>query len=148
MFFECSSRIKDGKEHRSWSVVENKRVSGGGVVQRDVERPVVLECNSIAQLCLARSRRNPPPSISATFTEGSWRYLLTSPPRQCNQPSTDPQPPRNGLKLGSIYIIFSAFAISVPRNASRLAILAFRFYVCASSRQAVQPTSRFRNEGE
>jgi hypothetical protein len=29
-------RRKDGKEHRSWSVVENRRVRGGRVVQRQV----------------------------------------------------------------------------------------------------------------
>ena len=34
MFLKCSVRRKDGKEHRSWSIVESRRVSGGGVVQR------------------------------------------------------------------------------------------------------------------
>ena len=32
----CKKRFKDGKEHRYWSVVENVRVSGGRVVQRQV----------------------------------------------------------------------------------------------------------------
>jgi len=36
MFLRCSCRKKDGKEHRYWSVVENKRVAGGRVVQRQV----------------------------------------------------------------------------------------------------------------
>jgi hypothetical protein len=36
MFLRCSVRKKDGKEHRYWSIVENKRVSGGRVVQRHV----------------------------------------------------------------------------------------------------------------
>jgi hypothetical protein len=27
-------RFKDGKEHRYWSIVENKRCAGGKVVQR------------------------------------------------------------------------------------------------------------------
>lgn len=36
MFLRCTKRIKDGKEHRYWSVVENRRVSGGRVVQRHV----------------------------------------------------------------------------------------------------------------
>jgi transposase len=35
MFLKCSTRTKDGKEHRSWSVVESRRV-GRGVVQRHV----------------------------------------------------------------------------------------------------------------
>jgi hypothetical protein len=36
MFLRCSKRRKDGKEHRYWNVVENRRVSGGRVVQRQV----------------------------------------------------------------------------------------------------------------
>jgi len=36
MFLRASTRKKDGKEHRYWSVVENKRVSGGRVLQRHV----------------------------------------------------------------------------------------------------------------
>ena len=35
MFLKCGTRKKDGKEHRSWSVVESRRV-GRGVVQRHV----------------------------------------------------------------------------------------------------------------
>jgi hypothetical protein len=36
MFLRYSSRKKDGKEHRYWSVVENKRLDDGRVVQRHV----------------------------------------------------------------------------------------------------------------
>jgi len=36
MFLRCKVRKKNGKEHRSWSIVENRRVAGGGVVQRHV----------------------------------------------------------------------------------------------------------------
>ena len=36
MFLRCKVRRKDGKQHRSWSVVENTRVAGGRVVQRHV----------------------------------------------------------------------------------------------------------------
>ena len=36
MFLKCSMRRKDGKEHRSWSVVESRRVAGHRVVQRHV----------------------------------------------------------------------------------------------------------------
>ena len=36
MFVRCKKRFKDGKEHRYWSVVENVRVRGGRVVQRQV----------------------------------------------------------------------------------------------------------------
>lgn len=36
MFLRCTKRKKCGKEHRYWSLVENKRVGGGNVVQRHV----------------------------------------------------------------------------------------------------------------
>jgi hypothetical protein len=36
MFLRCTKRKKDGKEHRYWNVVENRRVSGGRVLQRQV----------------------------------------------------------------------------------------------------------------
>jgi hypothetical protein len=36
MFLRQKIRRKDGKEHRTLSVVENKRVAGGRVVQRHV----------------------------------------------------------------------------------------------------------------
>jgi hypothetical protein len=36
MFLRCTNRKKDGKEHRYWSVVENRRVSSGKIVQRQV----------------------------------------------------------------------------------------------------------------
>ena len=36
MFLRMKTRKKDGKTHRTWSVVENRRVAGGRVVQRQV----------------------------------------------------------------------------------------------------------------
>ncbi len=36
MFLRSKRRVKDGKEHRYWSVVENRRVRAGRVVQRQV----------------------------------------------------------------------------------------------------------------
>ena len=36
MFLRCTKRNKNGKEHRYWSIVENKRGAGGSVVQRHV----------------------------------------------------------------------------------------------------------------
>jgi transposase len=36
MFLRATTRKKDGKEHRYWSIVENKRLSGGRVLQRHV----------------------------------------------------------------------------------------------------------------
>ena len=36
MFLRCSTRKKNGKEHRYWSIVENKRCTGDRIVQRHV----------------------------------------------------------------------------------------------------------------
>jgi hypothetical protein len=36
VFLKCSQRHKDGKVHRSWSVVESRRLGGGKVAQRHV----------------------------------------------------------------------------------------------------------------
>jgi len=36
MFLRCSTRKKNGKEHRYWSLVENKRCAGNRIVQRHV----------------------------------------------------------------------------------------------------------------
>ena len=36
MFLRSTKRLKDGKEHLYWSVVENRRVSGVRIMQRYV----------------------------------------------------------------------------------------------------------------
>ena len=36
MFLRFTTRKKNGKEHRYWSIVENKRCAGGGIVQKPV----------------------------------------------------------------------------------------------------------------
>ena len=36
MFLRCSTRKKNGKQHRYWSIVENKRCAGDRIVQRHV----------------------------------------------------------------------------------------------------------------
>jgi len=36
MFLRATTRKKDGKEHRYWSIVENRRLSDGRVIQRHV----------------------------------------------------------------------------------------------------------------
>jgi hypothetical protein len=53
MFLRAKIRRKDGKEHRSWSVVENQRVGGGRVVQRHVL--YLGEINSTQALAWRRS---------------------------------------------------------------------------------------------
>jgi transposase len=53
MFLRCSIRKKDGKEHRYFSIVENKRVAGGRVVQRHVL--YLGEINSSQELAWRKS---------------------------------------------------------------------------------------------
>ncbi|HEV2979488.1 MAG TPA: IS1634 family transposase [Casimicrobiaceae bacterium] len=53
MFLRATIRKKDGKEHRYWSLVESKRVSGGRVVQRHVL--YLGEINSSQELAWRRS---------------------------------------------------------------------------------------------
>lgn len=53
MFLRATTRKKDGKEHRYYSVVENKRVSGGRVLQRHVL--YLGEINSSQELAWRRS---------------------------------------------------------------------------------------------
>ena len=53
MFLRCSSRKKDGKEHRYFSIVENKRVADGRVVQRHVL--YLGEINSSQELAWRKS---------------------------------------------------------------------------------------------
>jgi hypothetical protein len=36
MYLKCNVRVKDGKEHRYWSIMENRRCAGGRVIQRPV----------------------------------------------------------------------------------------------------------------
>jgi len=53
MFLRAKTRKKDGKEHRYWSVVENRRVAGGRVVQRHVL--YLGEINSSQELAWRKS---------------------------------------------------------------------------------------------
>jgi transposase len=53
MFLRCKTRNKNGKEHRYWSVVENRRVGAGRVVQRQVL--YLGEINSSQELAWRRS---------------------------------------------------------------------------------------------
>ena len=52
-FPRSTIRKKDGKQHRYWSVVGNKRVSGGRVVQKHVMHPCKI--NSSQELAWRKS---------------------------------------------------------------------------------------------
>src|SRR3989304_3165846 len=79
MCLRSSSRKKDGKEHRYWSIVENKRVGGGRVVQRHVL--YLGEINSTQELAWRKSIEvfqdgQERPSTIALFPEDHCAALI------------------------------------------------------------------------
>ena len=79
MFLRCSSRKKDGKEHRYFSIVENKRVAGGRVVQRHVL--YLGEINSSQELAWRKSIEvfadgEERPSTLALFPEDRFKEVI------------------------------------------------------------------------
>ena len=79
MFLRCKIRRKDGKEHRYWSVVENKRVSGGRVVQKHVL--YLGEINSSQEMAWRRTievldEDSQPPAQLALFPEDRCEGVL------------------------------------------------------------------------
>ena len=64
MFLRYTKRLKDGKEHRYWSIVENKRCAGGKVVQRPVLYLGEINDSQIEDWC----------RVIESFDEGSQRY--------------------------------------------------------------------------
>src|SRR5215468_3101145 len=79
MFLRCRVRRKDGKQHRSWSVVENTRVAGGRVVQRHVL--YLGEINDSQELASRRSIEvledgAAPPRALSMFPEDRCEGLL------------------------------------------------------------------------
>ena len=83
MYLKCSKRRKNGKEHRSWSIVENRRVQGGKCVQRHVL--YLGEINDSQQAAWQKS--------IAVFTEGEGepRQVALFPEDRVGAASTVPQ---------------------------------------------------------
>ena len=83
MFLRATTRKKDGKEHRYFSVVENKRVSGGRVLQRHVL--YLGEINSSQELAWRRSIEvlDEAPRTLALFADGLAARRWYRTPRSC-----------------------------------------------------------------
>jgi transposase len=77
MFLRFKERFKDGKKHRYWSIVENKRVTGGRIVQRQV---------------LYLGEINDGQQASWLKTIEVIEYGKTLPKRMCLFPATQPLP--------------------------------------------------------
>src|SRR5271169_3077664 len=77
MFLRSTIRRKDGKEHRYWSLVENRRLRDGRVVQRAVL--YLGEINSSQEFAWRRSievldeTAPTEPQTIALFPEDRWR---------------------------------------------------------------------------
>jgi hypothetical protein len=67
MFLRHKVRRKDGKEHRYWSIVENRRVSGGRTVQRHVL--YLGECTAWCQTIEAFDENCQQPSLPCLARE-------------------------------------------------------------------------------
>lgn len=79
MFLRATTRKKDGKEHRYWSIVENKRLSDGRVQQRHVL--YLGEINSSQELAWRKSievleEGNKQPQTLALFPEDRCEGLV------------------------------------------------------------------------
>ncbi|HWE16616.1 MAG TPA: IS1634 family transposase [Hyphomicrobiaceae bacterium] len=64
MFLRSNRRLKDGKEHRYWNIVENKRCAGGKIVQRQVLYLGEINDSQLAAWC----------RVIEAFDEGAQRH--------------------------------------------------------------------------
>jgi transposase len=64
MFLRANRRPKDGKEHRYWNIVENKRCAGGKIVQRQVLYLGEINDSQLAAWC----------RVIEAFDEGAQRH--------------------------------------------------------------------------
>jgi transposase len=98
MFLRAKKRIKDGKEHRYWSVVENRRVSGGKSIQRQVLYLGEISDGQQAAWCRALE----------AFDEGAGRMT------QIALFPADRQPP--DVSCEAVQIRLQDFALHRPRQ--------------------------------
>lgn len=98
VFLKCSKRRKDGKVHRSWSVVESRRYAGGKVAQRHVL--YLGEINDSQRLAWEKS--------IAVFDEhrGEERQLALFP--------ADRTPPQSEIE--AVQVRLSELELSRPRQ--------------------------------
>lgn len=109
MYLRCHSRKKNGKAHRYWSVVESRRVAGGGrrgadgrMVDRVVQRPVLYlgEINDSQEAAWRRS--------ISVFDEDKRQY------EQCSLfPSDRPIP---ADEVNALSVMLSELRLARPRS--------------------------------
>ena len=77
MFLRHKLRRKDGKQHRYWSIVENRRVSGGRTVQRHALYLGEINDSRVPPWCRTVERSTKaarPANRSRCFPRIAWRH--------------------------------------------------------------------------
>jgi hypothetical protein len=69
MFLRSTKRLKDGKEHRYWSIVENRRSHGKRVVQKQLLYLGEIKARTTVPKAVANSHC--PPRVSLLFGASS-----------------------------------------------------------------------------
>src|SRR5712671_5158332 len=122
MFLRHTKRKKDGKEHRYWSIVENRRVGGGRVVQR----PLLYlgEINDSQELAWRKS--------IAVLEEGAAapRPLSLFPEDRCEGVLPDAAldrlwaerlgPSRKGTRWHQVLLLLATYRLLAPGSEWRL----------------------------
>ena len=99
MFLRAKVRRKDGKDHRYWSIVENRRTGGGRVVQRQVL--YLGEINNSQRTAWCRALE--------VLGDGGGE------PRQMAMFPDDGEPP-SALDCETVQVGLSALALHHPRQ--------------------------------
>src|SRR5258706_5802230 len=99
MFLRHTKRKKDGKEHRYWSIVENRRVGGGRVVQRPLlylgeinDSQELAWRKSIAVLEEGAAAPPPPSPVPVGRCEGVRSHGAVRLPYTCQLRASPPRP--------------------------------------------------------
>ena len=80
MFLRCTRRVKNGKTHAYWNLVENRRLAHGRVAQRQVlylgeinasqceawRKTIEIHEHGVLQLLRLSLPKQPPPKIAAS----------------------------------------------------------------------------------
>src|SRR6266508_3718038 len=132
MFLRCSARKKDGKEHRYFSIVENKRVADGRVMQRHVlylgEINSSQECawrKSIEVFEDGQERAStlalfPADRCEAVIADESVVRVRLSELELCRFWSERLSPSRKGTRWDQVLLVLVAYRLIAPGSEWRL----------------------------
>ena len=110
MFLRCTNRQKDGKEHRYWSVVENRRVAGGRVVQQQVLYLGEIndsQCESWRKTIEVFEDGSPSVKTMALFPEDHFVEIDDEQVVQIRLKDVELRRPRQWGELAGVYVIWA-----------------------------------------